>query len=287
MRIVATEGYAVHKETFEYASAFLRRNVRLDTYLPDPVEDPSTLRLILFNDGQDLAGMGLPELLETRQGPPLLCVGIHAGKERLREYGTAVRADYMGRGAKAFLYTHFIVQELLPYLEKKYRVPAFAGRAFAGFSLGGLSAMDIVWNHPHLFDTAGVFSGSLWWRFKAYEDGYREETDRIMHAQVRSGRRPGLRNPTGPREGVQGEGVQREISQRFFFECGTEDETADRNHNGVIDVIDDTLDLIEALRAQGVPRGSIRYLEIPGGKHDKTTWAAALPEFLDWGWGAR
>ena len=273
MRIVATEGYAVHKETFEYASAFLRRSVRLDCYLPDPVEDPSTLRLLLFNDGQDLAAMGLPDMLETRQGPPLLCVGIHAGKDRIREYGTAVRADYMGRGAKAFLYTHFIVQELLPHLEQKYRVAAFAGRAFAGFSLGGLSAMDIVWNHPHLFDTAGVFSGSLWWRFKAYEDGYREETDRIMHAQVLSGRRPGLRGPG-------------EHGQRFFFECGTDDETADRNHNGVIDVIDDTLDLIDALRAQGVPQEAIRYLEIPGGKHDKATWAEALPEFLDWGWGA-
>jgi enterochelin esterase-like enzyme len=265
----------VHKETFEYASAFLRRNVRLDGYLPDPVEDPSTLQLLLFNDGQDLGAMGLRAMLETRQGPPLLCVGIHAGKDRLKEYGTAVRADYMGRGAKAFLYTHFIVQELLPYLERKYRIPSFAGRAFAGFSLGGLSAMDIVWNHPHLFETAGVFSGSLWWRFKAYEEGYREETDRIMHAQVRSGRRPGLRD-----------GVHRGGGQRFFFECGTEDETADRNHNGVIDVIDDTIDLIAALRTQGIPRESIRYLEVPGGKHDKATWAGALPEFLDWGWGA-
>lgn len=266
MRIVATEGYAVHAESLEYASAFLRRNVRLDCYLPDPVEDPSTLRLLLFNDGQDLDAMGLAGMLENLQGPPLLCVGIHAGKDRLREYGTAVRADYKDRGARAFLYTHFIVQELLPFLERRYHIRSFAERAFAGFSLGGLSAMDIVWNHPHLFRTAGVFSGSLWWRFRAYEDGYQEATDRIMHAQVLSGK------GGSP-------------DQRFFFECGTADETADRNGNGVIDVIDDTLDLIDSLRRQGIPRDSIRYLEIPGGRHDKATWAKALPEFLQWGWG--
>ncbi|TDX01044.1 alpha/beta hydrolase [Dinghuibacter silviterrae] len=265
MRIIATADRVVHLEKLEFASAFLRRHVRLDTYLPDPVEDPSDLRLLLFNDGQDVGGMGLPVLLEQLQGPPVLCVGIHAGKDRLSEYGTAARADYKGRGSKAFLYTHFIVQELLPFLEKTYRV-TFAERAFAGFSLGGLSAMDIVWNHPHLFRTAGVFSGSFWWRFKGYDDGYSEETDRIMHAQVRSGR-------GGSPE------------QRFFFECGTADETADRNHNGVIDVIDDTLDLIGDMEESGIPRTNIHYLEVPGGKHDKDTWAAALPEFLEWGWG--
>ena len=38
---------------------------------------------------------------------------------------------------------------------------------------------------------------------------------------------------------------------KFFFECGTEDETEDRNKNGIIDSIDDTLDLISALAEKG------------------------------------
>jgi enterochelin esterase-like enzyme len=261
MRIVAEANYVVHLETLEYASAHLRRNVRLDCYLPDPVADPSSLSLLLFNDGQDLESMGLKELLGN---VPLLVVGIHAGKERLREYGTAIQSDYKGRGDKAFLYTHFIVQELLPFLERHYKVPSFAERAFAGCSLGGLSAMDIVWNHPHLFRTSGVFSGSLWWRSKSYKEGYDEATDRIMHAQVRAGRGGNL-------------------LQRYFFECGTADETADRNANGVIDVIDDTLDMVAALRDRGI---AAEYLEIPGGQHDKATWALALPEFIHWGWGS-
>ena len=268
---------SVGSDTRVIASAFLRRNVRVDVYLPGPMPEPGSLRLLLFNDGQDLPEMGFPDLLEelTDRLDPLLCVGIHAGKDRLREYGTSNSSDYAGRGDRAFLYTHFIVRELLPFLADFYHIPGFRDRAFAGFSLGGLSAFDVVWNHPGLFSVAGVFSGSFWWRSKAYDKGYREDRDRLMQARIReTGTDLRARRAAGP------------DSQRFFFECGTLDETADRNGNGVIDVIDDTLDVMRELRAQGVPEANLKYLEIPGGRHDPGTWAAALPEFLTWGWGA-
>jgi hypothetical protein len=70
---------------------------------------------------------------------------------------------------------------------------------------------------------------------------------------------------------------------KFFFECGTEDETADRNGNGIIDSIDDTQDLILTLTEKGYsPASDICYHEIAGGKHDVTTWAIAFPVFLKW-----
>ena len=73
---------------------------------------------------------------------------------------------------------------------------------------------------------------------------------------------------------------------KFFYETGTLDETADRNKNGIIDSIDDTLSLIEELVSKGYdPSADIRYLEIKDGKHDVATWGRAFPEFLKWGWG--
>ena len=63
------------------------------------------------------------------------------------------------------------------------------------------------------------------------------------------------------------------------------DEKADRNNNGVIDAIDDTLDLIKELKKKGYPESSIRYLELKDGRHDVPTWARAFPDFLQWGWG--
>lgn len=235
-----------------------------------PVKE-GKLQLLLLNDGQNLEELGLVHLLQDlyfeEKIDPLLCVGIHAGAERKMEYGVAAEPDYIGRGAKADLYTSFIIEELLPYLYKKDPDISFTGKAFAGFSLGALSALDIVWNHPGEFQKAGVFSGSLWWRSVDQDDPeYKDEEHRIMHLQIRNGKyEPGL---------------------KFFFQCGNKDETLDRNGNGIIDSIDDTLDLIRELVAKGYDaKKDIAYLELKDGRHDIPTWGSAMPMFLEWGWG--
>ncbi|MBA4198242.1 MAG: esterase [Chitinophaga sp.] len=253
------------------ASQYLEREVTIDAYIPENLHQPEQISLLLINDGQDLPKMPFDEILNAlisrNEIEPLFCIGIHCGAERKREYGTAYSADYKGRGDKAGLYTKFIFDELMPFIRKKYHAPSFKEKAFAGFSLGGLSALDIVWNHASEFTKAGIFSGSLWWRRKSYEDNYDDETDRLMHLQIRNGTfYPWL---------------------QFFIECGTLDETADRNKNGVIDSIDDALDLIVELKAKGYTGNHIQYIELEKGKHDVSTWAKAFPDFLKWGWGKR
>jgi len=257
-------------ENHTLTSTFLQRDVIFDCYLPVNIADPGMLTLLLINDGQNMEELGLASMLDEmyiqHQVKPLLCVAIHANEDRKMEYGTACRADYLGRGAKAGAYCSFIMDELLPFIHETYFVESFKDKAFAGFSLGGLSALDITWNYPHEFSTAGVFSGSFWWRTKSLTDDYNEDTDRIMHAQIREGKyHPGL---------------------KFFFETGTQDETMDRNKNGIIDSIDDTMGLIDELVAKGYDREKdISYLELADGKHDIATWARAMPVFLKWGWG--
>ncbi len=250
----------------------LHREVKVDFYLPRNVADPSSMSLLLINDGQDMEKMAFHEILEDLYGAgmlqPLLCVGIHAGRERKLEYGTIMQTDYKGRGAQAPLYTKFVFEELLPFIRKEYLIHEFKEKAFAGFSLGGLMAMDIVWNHPQEFSRVGVFSGSLWWRTKGLEDGYIEDKDRIMHMQVRQG-------TYSPR-------------LKFFFQTGVLDETKDRNNNGVIDSIDDTISLIDELVKKGYDRErDIVYLQYQDGKHDVPTWGRAMPEFLKWAYGRR
>jgi len=250
-------------------SILLKREVTIDAYLPTNIAEPGNLELLLINDGQDLPKMPFDEMLngliDAHAITPLLCVGIHCGPDRKMEYGTAIHADYMGRGASAGLYTRFIFEELLPFIHTTYNVTSFKEKSFAGFSLGALSALDIVWNNPQHFNRAGAFSGSFWWRSKDYDDGYNEDTDRIMHNQIRKG-------PYYP-------------WLNFFFECGALDEKEDRNNNGIIDSIDDTLDVIKELRHLGYSENSIQYLELPDGTHDVPTWARAMPAFLQWGWG--
>lgn len=262
---------AVLKKAERIISASLGRPVQVDFYLPVDFSMQQSLSLLLINDGQDMEKLGLQPMLDDLYDKqninPLLCAAIHAGVDRKLEYGTARTLDYKNRGAKAKNYTSFIFDELIPYIRKNYAEEGFKEKAFAGFSLGGLSALDIVWNYPYEFSKVGVFSGSLWWRDKDKNDkAYDDDMDRIMHRQIRDGGYyPWL---------------------KFFFECGAADEEDDRNNNGVIDSIDDTLDLIKELSAKGYNETKdIFYLQIDDGKHDIATWARAMPLFLKWGWG--
>ncbi|QKZ13624.1 alpha/beta hydrolase [Spirosoma sp. KUDC1026] len=243
--------------------------------LPQDRLPQERLPVLYLNDGQDLERLHLTDVLdslyEQQAVRPFVLVAIHAG-DRIQEYGTAAQADYMHRGSKAALYTDFVLTELLPYVQNHYPVSDRPEEsAFAGFSLGGLSALDLVFHHPDRFSRAGVFSGALWWRSKSTEAGYRDETDRIMHDLVRKGN------------------YSRNL--KFWFEAGTDDETSDRNNNGIIDAIDDTIDLIEELTKKGYQYDraggptDIRYVEVQGGKHDQETWSRVMPDFLTWAFG--
>ena len=255
-------------------SKFLERDVIVDLYLPrQQFLKSEEVTLLLINDGQDLVTMNfyqiLNKLYKEERIEPILCVGIHCGPDRRNEYGTANILDYLGRGSKAALYTRFVFEESLPFIRSEYSISSFKEKSFCGFSLGGLSALDILWNHAEEFKRVGVFSGSLWWRTVCQNDpDFMEEEHRIIHNEIKNGTyAPWL---------------------KFFFSTGTLDETADRNNNGIIDSIDDTLCLIEALKKKGYdPQTDIRYLQLDDGKHDVSTWARAFPEFLLWGWGQK
>ncbi|MCK6693877.1 MAG: esterase family protein [Thermoanaerobaculia bacterium] len=251
-------------------SRHLHRHVTFDIYLPPDYEaEPERhYPLLLFNDGQDLATAGLGNTLYSliyhAKIRPVVAVGVYAGRGRRHEYGTTRQADYKGRGDKAPHYRDFILDELLPYLREKWRLSVLPeDNVFAGFSLGGLSAFDIAWAHPEIFGAAGVFSGSLWWRW-ADVDPADPDACRIIHDVVRTS--------TGARPNAQ----------RFWFQAGALDETEDRNNNGIIDAIDDTLHLIEALKSRGYPDQQIRYLQMEDGAHDPLTWGRAMPDFLRW-----
>ncbi|MEP7168838.1 MAG: alpha/beta hydrolase-fold protein [Bacteroidota bacterium] len=191
-------------------------------------------KVLYLNDGQDLQQLQLKETLDRLYAENkiehIIIVAINT-VERMLEYGIASRPDYLERGSMASGYSRFITSELMPFINYHYRTLTGADyTAFAGFSLGALSALDIVWNHPYQFGKAGVFSGSLWWRKKDLKDDYKD-SDRIMHDKIRRSKK---------RDGI-----------KFWFQTGTLDETDDRNNNGVIDSIDDTLDLIHELKKKG------------------------------------
>lgn len=254
-----------------HPSKALGRHVRFDIYLP-PIYFGNPNRkfpYVLFNDGQDMEAVQLvghlEHLYKKNRLRQLVVIAVHAG-DRMQEYGTAHRPDYKNRGAKAASYTRYITKELLPFLKRRYRLSANPQEsAFAGFSLGGLSALDIAWNNPKTFSKVGIFSGSLWWRSKAF-DPENPDADRIAQNMIHNS--------------------QYQKGFKFWLQAGTEDETSDRNNNGIIDAIDDTLDLIKALEQLGYKsQRDIKYVEVEGGQHNQGTWSKVLPDFLTWAYG--
>ncbi|MBC7418143.1 MAG: esterase family protein [Pedobacter sp.] len=247
-------------------SDFLKREVTVAFYLPEILYGNDVIDLLLINDGQDVAKMDFSSILadfqQKKTKGKLVVVAIDATSERLAEYGVLRRPDFKQRGKKAELYSKFILEELFPFILKKISQPIQGRIGFAGFSLGGLSAFDIAWNHDHIFDVVGVFSGSFWWRKKDLKAGY-TDADRILHAMIdESIIKPNL---------------------KFWLMTGTEDETSDRNGNGIIDSIDDTIDVIKSLVKKGYKRpADIRYYEKVGGRHNPETWAVVMPAFLQW-----
>jgi enterochelin esterase-like enzyme len=232
--------------------------------------DKSQLNLLILNDGQDAGKFRIREIVDSLYEKdaiqPLVVVAVHAG-DRMQEYGVADKPDYEKKGSRAGYYDAFINDELYPYAKKSSGVRKFNMVVIAGCSMGGLSAFDIAWNHPEKIDKVGVFSGSFWWRDKPLDDSsYSDDDNRIMYAKLKASRkRPKL---------------------KYWFYTGTGEESADRDKDGVIDVIDDTKDIIALIQHKNIcPPGDIAYKEVKDAKHDYPYWSAALPEFLVWAFG--
>lgn len=259
----------IKQQEDEIYSRHLQRHVKL-TIINTPMPDEKTeLNLLLLNDGQEMGQFRIREIVDSlyrkKLIKPLLVVGIQVG-DRAKEYGVTDYPDFMNRGDKAVYYDKFINDELYFFAKKKATVRKFNSVVIAGCSLGGLSAFDIAWNHADKIDKVGVFSGSFWWRDKDDKAAdYSDDKNRIIISKIRSSKKkPGL---------------------KYWFYTGGKEEDGDRDKDGIIDVTDDTKDLIELLKSKNVLPDDIVYSEDINGKHDYATWSKQLPAFLIWAFG--
>jgi len=250
-----------------FPSAILDRSRTVRIVLPPGYRStPQRYPVLFMNDGQDLEAMRVTQILDSLYRKhaiqPLILVAVHATDARIQEYGAAASPNAQGLGAEAVRYERFLLEELMPVIRRRYGITRSASKtAIMGASLGGLSAFDMAWNHPDVFGRVGVFSGSFWWRSNDSTVATKQAS-RIMHRQVRE--------------------TKRAPKIRIWLEAGKQDERDDRDGNGVIDAIQDTQELMDALATKGFREGrEMTYFEVDGG-HDPATWGRALPEFLRW-----
>jgi len=277
------------------APAFAPERIHVTVYLPPDYAHTTARYPVLYaNDGQDMQAVGLQATLATlyreHAVEPLIVVAIDMLHDRASGYGlsdrrrgqSVVGGSRIGAiGLKAADYSSWVATSLVPYIDAHYRTRAVARqRTVMGWSLGALNAFDLGWNYPDVFGQVGAMSPSFWLAGDR-SDAVAVQRSRLAQAMVDRGPK---------REGL-----------RFWFAAGTAEETNDRDHDGVIDVIDDLRDLVDGYRGNGVQRGGLRQLGystsgpradvtvylLPDGHHQQASWAKMLPVFLRWAFPAR
>ena len=110
-------------------------------------------------------------LIREKLIEPLIIVAIaNMGEDRIHEYApTGGVIDAKAKRKKrsrglARQYGQFLIEELKPYIDKKYRTKREAEfTGLGGSSLGGLVTLAIGILFPHAFTRLVVMSPSIWW----------------------------------------------------------------------------------------------------------------------------
>jgi predicted alpha/beta superfamily hydrolase len=162
-----------------FRSRILRNQRDLIVYLPPGYHDQPRRRfpVLYLHDGQNLfdgatsfvpgmdwhVGHTADDFILTGAVQPLIIVGIYnVGKVRIYEY-TPTKAPRLG-GGRADRYAKFLMQEVMPFIQREYRVIADARvTGMGGSSLGGLLSLYLGLKHPQVFGRLAALSPSVWW----------------------------------------------------------------------------------------------------------------------------
>ncbi|MGM0508446.1 MAG: alpha/beta hydrolase-fold protein [Fusobacteriota bacterium] len=158
-------------------------NVVLDTYegrnmqifLPDSYSENSDKKypVMYMHDGQNLftskTGSSVhwdvkntvKRLIKEDKINDIIVVGIYNSSDRAKEYVPYATEDWDTGGAAE--YSEFIIDEIIPYVESKYRIKSNReNRGIMGSSFGGISALWMGLNYSDTFSMVGAFSPSIW-----------------------------------------------------------------------------------------------------------------------------
>lgn len=248
--------------TFRVHAAFPSRYVsarEVQVWLPPGYDSTATKRypVVYFLDGQNvfdgatsfIAGSewGVDEtadrLIRSGKLPAFIAVAIANSSARMDEY-TQDRDSLRGGGASR-QHQRFLVEEVAPFIDAHYATRRDPRQtAIVGSSLGGLAALDLGLAHPERFGLIGSVSTSVWW------------ADRAVVRRVSAGRGAGL---------------------RIWLDIGDSEEMGADGRR----TVQDSEKLRDALVARGYREGrDLKFVVVPGARHNETAWAARVGEIL-------
>ena len=156
------------------------RTIRVYTPTNYGFEQTKRYPVLYMHDGQNVfedrdaiqgVSLGLEDYL-NKSGLELIVVGIDTntlGDERKNEYCPWVDGEYSKNligsasttGGKGEAYVEFLVHELKPFIDSKYRTLEDS-TSIAGVSLGGLISTYAACRYPHIFTKVATISSAFW-----------------------------------------------------------------------------------------------------------------------------
>jgi predicted alpha/beta superfamily hydrolase len=265
---VRVSGAAGDLRLHEFRSRVFR-NVRfLRVWLPPGYDDAESARrhypVLYLNDGQNLfepetsftgiewqADEAAERLIRDGAVPPMIIVGMdNATRDRIREYMPYRSMHPMTLRVQGRYYPDFLTKEVMPFVERNYRVatgPENTG--LGGSSLGGLIALYAVMAQPGVIGRLLLESPSLW------------ASGRQLVRESRS---------------------VRIWPERIFLAAGTaEAGSAERSRT----VVDDVRELAAVLRRAVLSEKRLRLVIKDGAGHSEAAWAERFPEALQFLFG--
>jgi predicted alpha/beta superfamily hydrolase len=269
----ASQGAGRDLRLVSFTSATFGNTRTLRILLPDGYDAPGRREqrypVLYLNDGQNLFDAAtstftgrewrvdetVRELTGSGRIPPMVVVGIdHGGRrERFREYFPWVDRflsppEPDPQGAR---YPAFLVDEVIPFVEQRYRVARDPEqRGIGGSSAGGLAAINAVVTRPGVFGRLLVESPSIY-----VDDAHILKTAAGV--------------TTWPSRIALGAGTAEGAARA----CAPGD-TAEP------EVVSDLRRFVAVLRQAGVQDGRIRLTVTPCAAHDEDAWARRLPDNL-------
>ena len=205
-----------------FVSAILGNAREITVYLPAGYDQSGDRRypVLYMQDGQNLFDphrayvpgnhWRLQEAADAaigeRTARPMIIVGIdHAGTRRIDEYTPVKDVKHKGGGLAAD-YARFVIEELKPAIDARFRtLPDAENTGIGGSSLGGLVSLYLALKHPNVFRRVAVKSPSVWWSGRAI----------LRNVLEFSGPPPRMWLDIGGREGAEALRDVRELRDRI------------------------------------------------------------------------
>ncbi len=247
----------------EFRSRVFRNTRWLRVWLPPGYDDGENLGrrypVLYLNDGQNLfeaatsyAGVEwqvdetADRLIRGGEVPPMIFVGMdNAGKDRIREYMPHRSMHPMMLRVQGQRYPDFLMKEVMPFVERNYRVasgPEDTG--LGGSSLGGLIALYTAMARPGVIGRLLLESPSLW----------------ASHRQV-----------------IKESRSVRIWPERIYLGVGTAEAGSVEQSRTVTD---DVRELAGILRRAVLSEKRLRLVIEDGAGHNEAAWAERFPEAL-------